>query len=162
MYISVRDVKKTKHYHLNGLRGLSNAGLCLDYQSQITGNYENKGNITRGWIVSAYFTELWQILDKYPVLPTKWYCTIYFWGGLMYLYYSIDEKGIQTCHKHPPVVAARRNVTNSITSRKSSTVMWYCLETQIPSCFGSPGKRIPTELLDGCSEGTAGDLSDSR
>ena len=69
MYISVRDVKKTKHYHLNGLRGLSNAGLCLDYQSQITGNYES--NITRGWIVSAYFTELRQILDKYPVLPTK-------------------------------------------------------------------------------------------
>ena len=103
--------------------------------------------------VSAYFTELSKILDKYDL------------HGKPQLIYNVDEKGIQTCHKPPAVVASRDSCTNSITSGKSSTVTILgcgnALGTQIPPYFVFPGKRMLPELLNGSSVGADGDVSDS-
>ena len=103
--------------------------------------------------IQQYFQELGTILDKYN-LKAKPECI-----------YNVDEKGITQNHTPPYIVSASDSTPSVITSEKScTTTILGCgnaLGYQIPPYFVFAGARMRQELLEGCTPGTDGTVSQS-
>lgn len=73
--------------------------------------------------------------------------------------YNIDEKGVQTEHRPPKVVAGSESVPGITSPRSSVTTIigcGYAVGTQLLPYFIFKGQRMQAELLEGCSTGAAG------
>jgi hypothetical protein len=103
--------------------------------------------------ISNYFGELKTILNKYNLMD-KPQCI-----------FNIDEKGLNSEHKPPKIVAGKMYKAQAVTSGKSQTItMIGCANAvgqQVPPFFVFPGKRMIDSLLEGASPGTSGTVSDS-
>ena len=103
--------------------------------------------------VRKYFDELGAIFDKYDFTSRP------------EAIYNVDEKGLSQAHVAPKVVASRDSVPYEISSERSSVVTLLgcgnALGTFIPPYFVFAGARMRSELLDGCSPGSDGSMSES-
>ncbi|KAJ8307379.1 hypothetical protein KUTeg_015463 [Tegillarca granosa] len=104
-------------------------------------------------VVDTYFQSLKEILDKYGLQDKPENI------------YNVDEKVLQTEHSPPYVVGPRVSTVSAVTSGKSTTTTVIgcgnALGVSLPPYFIFKGQRMRQELLDGCSEGTGGTVSES-
>ncbi|XP_053387223.1 uncharacterized protein LOC128551009 [Mercenaria mercenaria] len=101
--------------------------------------------------VDNYFTELKRILVKYDLedKPNR--------------IFNVDEKGLNTDHKPPQVVAGKFNKTQAVTSGKSkTTTVIGCVNgiiQQAPPFFIFPGAHMIDGLMEGFTPGSKGTVS---
>ena len=104
--------------------------------------------------VSSYFEELQKILIRYDLLDSP------------ERIYNVDEKGLRQNHSPPSIVSSSEaaNTTSAVVSGKGSTVTVIgcgnAIGNQIPPYFVFC-KRMRPELLDKCSPGADGTVSES-
>ncbi|XP_053402828.1 uncharacterized protein LOC128558062 [Mercenaria mercenaria] len=103
--------------------------------------------------IAQYFNELNKILTKYN-LKDKPHCI-----------YNIDEKGLSLEHKPPKIVTGTHYKPQAVTCGKSKTVTVIgggnAVGNQVPPFFVFPGVRMLPGLLEGCTSGTSGTVSES-
>ena len=103
--------------------------------------------------INNYFQELKRILDKYDFINRP------------EAIYNVDEKGIQQNFKPPLVVSDTDSTPTVIISERSSTTTVIgcgnALGQAIPPYFVFAGARMRQELLEGCTHGTDGTVSQS-
>ncbi|XP_053403259.1 uncharacterized protein LOC128558349 [Mercenaria mercenaria] len=103
--------------------------------------------------IDQYFNELNKILTKYN-LKDKPHCI-----------YNIDEKGLSLEHKPPKIVTGTHYKPQAVTCGKSKTVTVIgggnAVGNQVPPFFVFPGVRMLPGLLEGCTSGTSGTVSES-
>ena len=101
--------------------------------------------------VDNYFKELKQILVKYNLEDKP------------HRLFNIVEKGLNSDHKPPKVVAGRFNKTQAVTSGKShTTTVIGCVNgigQQVPPFFIFAGARMVDGLMEGSSAGAKGTVS---
>ena len=77
--------------------------------------------------------------------------------------FNVDEKGLNTDHKSPKVVAGKFNKTQAVTSGKSqTTTIIGCVSgvgQQVPPFFIFPGTHMMDALMEGSSPGSMGTVS---
>ncbi|XP_045194784.2 uncharacterized protein LOC123550419 [Mercenaria mercenaria] len=101
--------------------------------------------------VDNYFTELKRILVKYDLedKPNR--------------IFNVDEKGLNTEHKPPKVVAGKFNKTQAVTSGKSkTTTVIGCVNgigQQVPPFYIFPGALMIDGLMEGSTPGSKGTVS---
>ncbi|XP_053376483.1 uncharacterized protein LOC128547533 [Mercenaria mercenaria] len=103
--------------------------------------------------IDQYFNELNKILTKYN-LKDKPHCI-----------YNINEKGLSLEHKPPKIVTGTHYKPQAVTCGKSKTVTVIgggnAVGNQVPPFFVFPGVRMLPGLLEGCTSGTSGTVSES-
>lgn len=108
---------------------------------------------TSSLVVSSYFKELEQTLDKYGLRDKP------------HLIFNIDEKGVMQNHTPPAVVAGTDFHPPAVVSQKGqTTTIIGCGNASgmaVPPFFVFAGKRLIPDLLKGASPGADGMMSDS-
>ena len=113
---------------------------------------KERAQSTTEQVVNQYFKNLHQVLTNNNLTDKP------------HLIYNFDEKGIQTEH-HPPKVLAGSDSVPGITSARSAiTTVLACgnaLGTQLPPYFIFKGQRMSEELLSGSTPGVSGTVTES-
>lgn len=114
---------------------------------------ELRARATSPECIDSYFHELKNILDKYDL------------SSRPQSIYNVDEKGIQQNFKPPSVVSDVDSMPSVIMSERSATTTILgcgnALGQHIPPYFIFAGARMRQELLEGCTHGADGTVSQS-
>ncbi|XP_060588807.1 uncharacterized protein LOC132744202 [Ruditapes philippinarum] len=102
--------------------------------------------------VDRYYKELSHILVKYNLCdrPER--------------LYNVDEKGLSTRHKPPPVVSGQVKSQAVVSASRDNVTVLGCGNAQgqqIPPYFVFPGVRMNSALLEGSTPGADGTVSES-
>ena len=102
--------------------------------------------------VNNYYNELQYILTKYNLCncPER--------------LYNVDEKGLSTRHKPPPVVCGQTNSQAVVSATRINVTVLGCGNAQgqqLPPYFVFPGIRMNSALLSECTPGADGTVSES-
>ncbi|KAJ8301133.1 hypothetical protein KUTeg_020120 [Tegillarca granosa] len=113
-----------------------------------------RARCTTAVCIEKYFKELNRIYVKYDLIDKPW------------AIYNVDEKGLNTEHKPPKVIAGAdlKNVQAITSNRSAAITVLGCGNAAgscIPPYFVFPGKRMMPDLLSGGSPGADGCVSDS-
>ncbi|KAJ8309539.1 hypothetical protein KUTeg_014413, partial [Tegillarca granosa] len=108
-----------------------------------------RARCTTAVCIEKYFKELNRIYVKYDLTDKPW------------AIYNVDEKGLNTEHKPPKVIAGAdlKNVQAITSNRSAAITVLGCGNAAgscIPPYFVFPGKRMMPDLLTGGSPGADG------
>ena len=113
---------------------------------------KERAQSTTQQVVNQYFENLQQVLIKNNLTEKP------------HLIYNFDEKGIQTEHRPPKVLAGSDSVPGITSARSAITTVLACgnaLGTQLPPYFIFKGQRMSEELLSGSTPGVSGTVTES-
>jgi hypothetical protein len=113
----------------------------------------NRAKCASAEVIRNYFHELHHVLLENDLLDKPQHI------------FNVDESGFSTEHRPPKIVCGKQLKPQSVVSEKSKNVTIIgsanAIGNHVPPFYVFPGKRWMDELLQDCTPGSDGDMSES-